>query len=128
VWRGQCGLPSPNPLRGKTEPDMVSRPHPVSIAKRRAQQLDDLGEHLPPLRLLELLEEGTPEGLEPSLDADIELCRARHEHDGLDQTALLEQPAIFGDRGKEQGATLSGSPLCKALTARMAVAMAPTLP
>jgi hypothetical protein len=66
VWRGQCDLPSPNPLRGKAEPDMVGRLHPVSIAKRRAQKLDDLGEHLPTLRLLKLLEEGTAEGLEPS--------------------------------------------------------------
>jgi hypothetical protein len=45
---------------------MVGRLHPVSIAKRRAQKLDDLGEHLPTLRLLKLLEEGTAEGLEPS--------------------------------------------------------------
>src|SRR5262245_16067599 len=95
-------LSSPYPLRGKTEPDMISRPHPVSIAKRRAQQLDDLGEHLPTLELLELVEEGTAEGLEPPLDADIESSRPRHEHDRLDRKIpLLEQPAIFGDRGKE---------------------------
>src|SRR5262245_12222006 len=109
VWRGRCGLPSPNPLRGKTEPDMVGRPNPISIAKRRAQKLDDLGEHLPALGLLELLEEGAAEGFEPSLDADIERCRARHEHDGLDcKSPLLEQPAIFGDRGKEPRRDLVG--------------------
>src|SRR4249919_1210034 len=107
VWRGQRGLPSPNPLRGKTQPDMGRRPHPVSVAERRAQKLDDLGEHLPPLRLLELLEEGTAEGFEPTPDADIERGRARHEHDGLDRkAALLEQPAIFGDGGKEPGGDL----------------------
>src|SRR5262245_26530558 len=109
VWRRQCCLSSPYPLRGKTEPDMVSRPHPVSIAKRRAQQLDDLGEHLPTLGLLELVEEGTAGGLEPPLDADIESSRPRHEHDGLDRkTPLLEQPAIFGDRGKEPRRDLVG--------------------
>jgi len=107
---------------------MVSRPHPVSNAKRRAQQLDDFCEHLPPLRLLELLEEGTPEGLEPSLDADIELCRARHEHDGLDRkTALLEQPAIFGDRGKEPGGDLVRIAAMQGAD-RAEVAMAATLP
>src|SRR5262245_45495003 len=109
VWRRQCCLSSPYPLRGKTEPDMVSRPHPVSIAKRRAQQLDDLGEHLPTLGLPELVEEGTAEGLEPPLDADIESSRPRHEHDGLDRNPpLLEQPAIFGDRGKEPRRDLVG--------------------
>jgi hypothetical protein len=108
---------------------MVSRPHAVSIAKRRAQKRDDLGEYLRPFGLLELLEEGAAEGLEPSSDADIELRRPRYEHDGLDRkAALLEQPAIFGDRGKEPRRALSGSPPCRAPTARMAVAMAATLP
>ena len=129
VWRGQCGLPSPNPLRGKTQPDIVRRPHPVSVAERWAQKLDDLGEHLPPLRLLELLEEGTAEGFEPTPDADIERGRARHEHDGLNRkAALFEQLRYSATEGKNQGATLSGSPPCRAPTARKAVAMAATLP
>jgi len=108
---------------------MVSRPHAVSIAKRRAQKRDDLGEYLRPFGLLELLEEGAAEGLEPSSDADIELRRPRYEHDGLDRkAALLEQPALFGDRGKEPRRDFVGSPPRRAPTARMAVAMAATLP
>ena len=55
---------------------MVSSPHAISIAKRRPQKLDDLGEYLRPFRLLELLEEGAAEGLEPSLHADIERLSA----------------------------------------------------
>src|SRR5215510_297160 len=128
VWRRQCCLSSPYPLRGKTEPDMVIRPHPVSIAKRRAQQLDDLGEHLPTLGLLELVEEGTAEGLEAPLDADIESSRSRHEHDGLDRKPPCSSSLRYSaTEGKNHGATLSGSPPCRALTARMAVAIAATL-
>src|SRR6185312_10921190 len=100
MWRPA----SHNPLGGEAQPDMVRGPHAIGIAKRRPQQLDDLGKDLLPPRLLELLEEGAAEGFEPALHADVERRRPRHEHDRLyGKTALLEQAAIFGNRRKEPG-------------------------
>ena len=125
MWRPA----SHNSLGGEAQPDMVRGPYAIGIAQRRPQQLDDLGKDLRPLRLLELLEEGAAEGLEPALHADIKRRRARHEHDRLDgKTALLEQTAIFGNRREEPGCDLVEIAAMGAPTARIAVAMAATLP
>jgi hypothetical protein len=86
---------------------MGRRPYAIRIAKRRAQQLNDLGKDLRPLRLLELLEEGAAEGLQPPLHADFERGWTRHQHDCLDREAALpEQTAVFGDRREEPGSDL----------------------
>jgi len=98
---------------------VIRSPHPVRIAQRRAQQIKDFRQNFRSLRLLELIEERPPKGLEPSLHADLARSRARHERDGFDAKAsLLEQAPVFGDGGKEPGRDLG----------RIAVTIAATLP
>ena len=125
MWRPA----SHNPLGGEAQPDMVRGPHAIGIAQRRPQQLDDLGKDPLPLRLLELLEEGAAEGFEPAF-MPISSGVGR----GTSMIDLTAKPPCSSRRlysatdGKNQGATLSGSPPWRAPTARIAVAMAATLP
>src|SRR6476619_2940939 len=107
MWRGRkapCLMRSAPQYSGAgCDPQSTPRPH------RTAPGATDQGlrKNLRSLRLLELIEERPSKGLEPSLHADLERSRARHERDGLDAKAsLLEQAPVFGDGGKEPGRDL----------------------
>jgi hypothetical protein len=132
MWRGQLtpcltrSVPRKSPAG--CDPRSTRRRHHNRAGRNRsrtsAKIFDSSGSS-------KLLEERPTEGFEPSLNADLERSRARHEDDGFgDEAALLKQPPIFGDRGKEPGGDPSqiaamqrtDGPQCRCDGRRVAVA------
>src|SRR6476619_7594716 len=111
MWRGRkapCLMRSAPQYSGAgCDPQSKPRPH------RTAPGATDQGlrKNLRSLRLLELIEERPSKGLEPSLHADLERSRARHERDDLTlKPPCSSRRRYLATEGKNLGATLAGSP------------------
>ena len=94
---------------------MVSGPHAVSIAKRRAQQLDDLGKIPPPARGSSNCskKERPKVSSHPCMPISSGVGRGTSMMDLTAKPPCSSSRRYSATEGKNHGATLSGSPPCE---------------